>query len=40
LPESLSRRVVDVLRLDILAPEYKVLRATIKAMREQVIGSR
>jgi peptide chain release factor subunit 1 len=35
LPESLSRMVVDVLRLDILTPEYEVLRTSIKAMREQ-----
>ncbi len=35
LPESLARKVVDVLRLDILTPEHEILSATIEAMREQ-----
>jgi peptide chain release factor subunit 1 len=35
LPESLARKVVDVLRLDILTPEHKILSATLEAIREQ-----
>jgi peptide chain release factor subunit 1 len=35
LPEFLSRKVVDVLRLDIRTPEHEILSATIQAMREQ-----
>jgi peptide chain release factor subunit 1 len=35
LPQHLDEKVIDVLRLDITTPEHEVLRATLKAMRQQ-----
>jgi peptide subunit release factor 1 (eRF1) len=35
LPQHLSDRVIDVVRLDITTPEHEVLQATIASLREQ-----